>query len=78
MRRWIRFVSALLPAVCCLGVTCWYAEGASAEHGNLLVCEYSVLGGMENMAYSETGLRLKNGDKIFLYTDGVTEADRGS
>ena len=33
-----------------------------------------VLGGMENMAYSETGLRLKNGDKIFLYTDGVTEA----
>ena len=69
MRRWIRFVSALLPAVCCLGVTCWYAEGASAEHGNLLVCEYSVLGGMENEHFIMT-LTLGGGADILTVEEG--------
>lgn len=34
-----------------------------------------VLGGMEGMKYKEGGvITLKPGDKIFQYTDGVTEA----
>lgn len=33
-----------------------------------------VLGGMESSVYSEYELFLSSGDKLFLYTDGVTEA----
>ena len=33
-----------------------------------------VLAGMENTQYRETEYRLTDGDTIFLYTDGVTEA----
>lgn len=33
-----------------------------------------VLAGMENIKYKEYELQLKPGDKLFLYTDGVTEA----
>jgi|WetSurMetagenome_2_1015567.scaffolds.fasta_scaffold01343_7 serine phosphatase RsbU (regulator of sigma subunit) len=33
-----------------------------------------VLGGMEGMSYRQYELFLDSGDKIFLYTDGVTEA----
>jgi len=33
-----------------------------------------VLGGMEHMAYKDYEIRLKPGDKLFLYTDGVPEA----
>ena len=33
-----------------------------------------ILGGMENVSYQECTLKLKQGDKIVLYTDGVTEA----
>ena len=33
-----------------------------------------VVGGMEGIAYSEYEFELQPGDKIFLYTDGVTEA----
>ena len=43
-------------------------------------CEYLksrtgfVLAGMEGMKYRENEMILKKGDRIFLYTDGVTEA----
>ena len=33
-----------------------------------------VIGGMENMKYKEWELQLSPGDRIFVYTDGVTEA----
>ncbi|MBQ6075746.1 MAG: SpoIIE family protein phosphatase [Lachnospiraceae bacterium] len=33
-----------------------------------------ILGGMEGIPYKESSLTLFPGDKIFLYTDGVTEA----
>ena len=33
-----------------------------------------VLGGMEDMRYRECTLQMEKGDKLFLYTDGVTEA----
>ncbi len=33
-----------------------------------------VVGGMEGMAYSDYHIRLKPGDMVYLYTDGVTEA----
>ena len=33
-----------------------------------------VLAGMEDMRYKEGSVRLKPGDKVFLYTDGVPEA----
>lgn len=33
-----------------------------------------VLGGMENMRYSEYALHLDVGDRLFLYTDGIPEA----
>lgn len=34
-----------------------------------------VLGGMENMKYREQSLQLEKGDIVYLYTDGVTEAE---
>jgi len=33
-----------------------------------------VLGGMRDMTYAENVITLKQGDELFLYTDGVTEA----
>lgn len=33
-----------------------------------------VLAGMEDMHYMEGSLQLETGDRVFLYTDGVTEA----
>ena len=37
-----------------------------------------VLGGMEGVRYREYGLKLEKGDKLFLYTDGVPEANDSS
>ena len=37
-----------------------------------------VLAGMENIRYREGQLQLSPGDRIFLYTDGVTEATNGN
>lgn len=37
-----------------------------------------VLAGMENIRYREGSLTLAPGDRIFLYTDGVTEATNGN
>ena len=37
-----------------------------------------VLGGMEGVKYKEYELMLEPGEKLFLYTDGVTEAADGS
>nr|MCR4724966.1 serine/threonine-protein phosphatase [Clostridia bacterium] len=34
-----------------------------------------VLGGMEDMPYRQSSLQLDPGDSLFLYTDGVTEAE---
>ncbi len=33
-----------------------------------------VLGGMEDTVYEEHSVKLKKGDRLFVYTDGVTEA----
>ena len=43
------------------------AEIIKDEHG-------FVVGGMEGMKYKDYELQLKPGEKLFLYTDGVTEA----
>lgn len=37
-----------------------------------------VLGGMEGVRYREETMTLKKGDRLFLYTDGVTEAENGA
>ncbi len=37
-----------------------------------------VLAGMEGMRYREQSITLKKGDRLFLYTDGVTEAENKS
>lgn len=37
-----------------------------------------VIGGMEGIRYREFELFLRQGDKLFLYTDGVPEATNGS
>ena len=34
-----------------------------------------VLAGMEDMVYKENTYQLEDGDLLYLYTDGVTEAD---
>ncbi len=34
-----------------------------------------VLAGMEDMIYKENGITLDKGDIVYLYTDGITEAD---
>ena len=34
-----------------------------------------VLAGMENMNYKENSIQLEKGDMVYLYTDGVTEAE---
>ena len=34
-----------------------------------------VLGGMENMKYSDYEITLKHGDRLFVYTDGLPEAE---
>ncbi|MDO4804963.1 MAG: SpoIIE family protein phosphatase [Lachnospiraceae bacterium] len=36
-----------------------------------------VLGGIENVRYKEYEFRMEPGDKIFVYTDGVVEAENG-
>jgi serine phosphatase RsbU (regulator of sigma subunit) len=38
-------------------------------------CHSMVVGIMEGMEYEETHWQLKRGDKIFIYSDGVTEAE---
>ena len=35
-----------------------------------------VLGGMDGIKYRQQELKIEPGDRLFLYTDGVTEADR--
>ncbi len=37
-----------------------------------------VLGGMDGVKYREQTLELKKGDRLFLYTDGVTEAENSA
>lgn len=37
-----------------------------------------ALAGLENMNYQKNEIRLKKGDKLFLYTDGVTESENSS
>ena len=37
-----------------------------------------MIGGMEGIRYREFELFLRQGDKLFLYTDGVPEATNGS
>ncbi len=37
-----------------------------------------VLGGMEGLQYTEHSIRLEKGDKLFVYSDGVTEATDSS
>lgn len=37
-----------------------------------------VLAGMENIKYSQMEIQLETGDRLYLYTDGVTEATNGA
>ena len=51
------------------------AEGTYA----LLQDKHSfVLGGLQGMVYKEIELRLREGDRLFLYTDGVPEANNAN
>ena len=40
----------------------------------LKVAKNFVLGGMEEIAFKQQSVKLEKGDRIFMYTDGVTEA----
>ncbi|MDR3291270.1 MAG: PP2C family protein-serine/threonine phosphatase [Methanobrevibacter sp.] len=51
-----------------------YLKHADGEIEMLESSRGFVLGGMEGMKYSINKIQLKKGDKIFLYTDGVTDA----
>jgi len=47
----------------------------SGDHFNWLKTKPDfILAGMEDMLYKQHDIRLKPGDEIFLYTDGITEA----
>ena len=52
-----------------------YIYKAGQEYEKYKVRPGFVLAGMENMKYKEGTLSLMPGDKVFLYTDGVTEAE---
>jgi sigma-B regulation protein RsbU (phosphoserine phosphatase) len=47
----------------------------NGEYNYLKVKSGLVLAGMEDMPYQESEITLQKGDEIFLYTDGITEAD---
>ena len=49
----------------------WYHNG-EAEY--LQVKPNLMLAGMENMKYQEHSITINHGDRLFVYTDGVTEA----
>ena len=70
-----------------LDLTTGYLEFANAGHNPPLLYSKSngkfeylrtkpnmVLAGMENVNYTKNEIQIEPGDKIFLYTDGVTEA----
>lgn len=38
------------------------------------MAHYPVLGALDDISYDVTKLKLDQGDAIFLYTDGITEA----
>jgi serine phosphatase RsbU (regulator of sigma subunit)/HAMP domain-containing protein len=46
----------------------------SSEYNSLMSKPGLVLGGMDNIAYTQNEIFLNHGDRIYLYTDGVTEA----
>ena len=47
----------------------------NGERYDWLTCKKSfVLGGMENTKYSANEGKLEKGDRLFIYTDGITEA----
>lgn len=61
---------------------------ANAGHENPIICRSReekwelvkdkhgfVLGGIENVKYKEKEIRMEPGDKLFVYTDGVPEAE---
>ena len=48
-------------------------QGGKAEY--LRTKNSFVLAGMKGMVYKENTLTLNHGDVLYLYTDGVTEAD---
>ena len=69
-----------------LDLTCGKVEYVNAGHNPPLMCtgahaEYMitrsglVLAGMEGIRYRQNSFELKPGDMLFLYTDGVTEAE---
>lgn len=49
-----------------------YRRGGSWEEIKVKSC--FVLGGLDNLSYTSQSWQLEPGDKVFLYTDGVTEA----
>ena len=63
----IRFVNAghCHPAVC-----------RNGKYEFLKTKANFVLGGMDSIAYQEHSIKLEPGDQLFLYTDGVTEANQ--
>ncbi len=55
-----------------------YIQRKDGEFGIYKTRAGFVLAGMEEMRYRQGTLRLEPGDRIFLYTDGVTEAANSS
>lgn len=47
---------------------------SSGSYKEMNIQRNIVLGGLENVAYKAEKMKLKPNDRIFLYTDGVTEA----
>ena len=47
---------------------------ATDSYEYLKVAKNFVLGGMEDIDFKQQSIKLDKGDKIFLYTDDVTEA----
>lgn len=48
----------------------------SGSHAEFLKSKTGfVLGGMEDMKYTESNIQLSEGDLVYIYTDGVTEAE---
>ena len=65
------------PPLLCPGVTaCMKAKEDPGAHAEYMITRSGlVLAGMEGIRYRQNSFELKPGDMLFLYTDGVTEAE---
>ncbi len=62
---------------CCAGhpPLVWYHGGAG--HAELIGHDNFVVGAFEDIDYQSSIIQLEPGDKVWFYSDGITEAERG-